>query len=295
MNILSIQSPSGYTRMSFSPAQGGLGCSLIVSDKNGERELLYFPKGFKLEEYKKVSCGWPFIFPICGRLSRTDGDNRYLYNGKVYTMTIHGFAHKMPWQVLEHSEHRLVMCLKESERSLLEYPFEFEIILEYEITENHVSCKQTYRNTGDKPMPYYAGFHPYFSIPFPKDQVTLDYAPKRRFLYNQVLNDVIGEQPLFSTPAALTLPELNESLVELSEDKSVSLSFPDNSSLSMKAEGITDPSLFAYCQLYHIPSEAFLCIEPWMSHPNAMNTINAVRWLKPGEQELGLLQLHFKV
>ncbi|MDF2530040.1 MAG: aldose 1-epimerase family protein, partial [Gammaproteobacteria bacterium] len=175
-----------------------------------------------------------------------------------------------------------------------EYPFHFEIILEYEMFENGFSCKQTYRNTGTSAMPYYAGFHPYFALNAPKDQIKLDYKPSRRFQYNTKLTDIIGELPLFETPAALTLPELNESLVELLESKQVQLSFPDNSSFKMKAEGIEDPHLFRFLQLYHIPTEPFLCIEPWMGHPNSLNSVAGVRWLAPHTSEQGILRFEFE-
>lgn len=293
MSIYTIQSFSGQTRMSFSPKHGGLAVSLIVIIPSGERELLYFPKDFKLEDYSKICGGWPFIFPICARLSRTEGDGRYLYKGKTYHIPIHGFAHRMPWEVLEHSPHRLVMKLTESALSLAEYPFEFEIVLEYEITENQIHCKQTYTNTGKEPMPYYAGFHPYLSLPFDKDEINLHYHPKRRLQYNENLTDIIGELPTFKTPAPLSLPELNESLVELSENKQVELQFPDHSSINMKVEGIRDPNMFSYIQLYHIPQEPFICIEPWMSHPNAMNTVTGVRWLQPGMNEQAVLSFEF--
>jgi galactose mutarotase-like enzyme len=279
--------------MSFSPKHGGLGTSLIITDNNVEHELLYFPKGFELESYHKVCGGWPFIFPICGRLSRADSEGRYLYNGKTYAMPIHGFAHRLAWEVLEHRRNALTMRAQESELTMQEYPFCFELILEYEISENKLSCKQTYKNTGVEALPYYAGFHPYFALNAPKDQVMLHYYPKRRLQYNQKLNDVIGELPLFKTPAALTLPELNESLVELSENKWVSLSFPDHSQINMQAKGVNDPDLFPYIQLYHIASEAFICIEPWMSHPNSMNTVRGARWLAPNTSEQGILNFEF--
>ena len=59
----------------------------------------------------------------------------------------------------------------------------------------------------------------------------------------------------------------------------------------MNAGGIDDPSFFSYVQLYTIPEQPFFCVEPWMSFPNAMNTVSGVRWLQPGQTECGILTL----
>ncbi len=295
MKNYTIQSLSGKTKMTFIPDLGALGTSLLVTTGSGkERELLYFPKDWTPETHLKMCGGFPFMFPICGRLSRREGEARYLYRGKTYTMPIHGFAHRVPWELIDCKENRIAMRLCENELSLKEYPFSFELTLCYEVEEGRLRCHHTYHNTGNEPLPYYGGFHPYFRLPFQKDEILLSYHPKRQLIYNTSLTDIVGETSPFATPCPVSTPELNESLVELGLDKKVKLDFPDGSALSMQVTGESDPDFCPFVQLYHIPAEPFLCIEPWMSHPNAMNTTGAVRWLAPGAKDSGILELYYK-
>ena len=58
------------------------------------------------------------------------------------------------------------------------YPFSFKVQLIYKVTNGKLTCEQTYTNTDDKTMLYYAGFHPYFLTPKPgkgKEKVMLNF------------------------------------------------------------------------------------------------------------------------
>lgn len=152
----------------------------------------------------------------------------------------------------------------------------------------------TYTNHGDRPMPYYAGFHPYFATTPPgqgKNHVILNFHPERRFRYNQRLTDLVGEQPLLHLPSPVTNPEIHEQLMKLGEDKECHLIYPDQDVIMMAAEGVEDPDLFPYVQIYSPADQPFVCVEPWMSYPNALNSIEGVRWLAPGQSEHGVLRL----
>ena len=275
---------------SFSPHHGGMMTSLIMQAPEGLRELLYFAPEYQFNNHQGMNGGAPFCFPICGRLL----NSQYQHQGKTYHMNIHGFAYQMPWQVLNHDGHSISLCLRDNDISLEQYPFHFEIVLTYEIKDNELICKQSYKNTGTEPMPYYAGFHPYLKLPFSKAETFLAYEPQKRLQYNNDLTDIIGEAQLFTTPTNLLLPELNESLVMMSTNKKIYLTFPDHTQLEIEAQGVEDSYLFAYTQLYHRIAEPFLCIELWMSFPNSMNHKNAVCVLAPGATEHGIFVLKLK-
>ncbi len=292
----SITSPNGATRATFIPQKGGLGTSLTMPDpaRPGQtRELLYLPADIDLVSYPKLGVAWPFCFPICGRLNR-EGKSVYLHEHRQYPLNIHGFAHALPWEVLAHSDDTLVMALKANKTTHECYPFEFEVVLSYTLKDGEFICHQTTLNHGHEAMPYYSGFHPYFWIDparYQKSEVMIDFTPFKRLQYNADLTDVVGERELFTTPIALSEPVINESLSILGEDRAVKLYFPDHSTLEMAVQGMDDPSMYRYLQLYHVPEQPFFCIEPWMAHPNAMNTPTALRLLPPGQRDHALLTL----
>ena len=119
----------------------------------------------------------------------------------------------------------------------------------------------------------------------------LNFKPNRLFRYNDRLTDVNGEKKMFDLPASITDPNINEQLTEVKEDNIVNLTYPDGFNLFMRTWGTKDLNLFPYMQIYTMPKKPFICIEPWMGHPNALNTAYGCRWLRPGSSEKGVLEL----
>lgn len=102
----------------------------------------------------------PILFPLCGRIL----DNKYTVLGKEYSMKIHGFARKCVFDVTEHSESTITLRLTESEATLLEYPFNFELLAKYAVSGNTLDVSFTVKNTNDKELPYMLGWHPGFNL-----------------------------------------------------------------------------------------------------------------------------------
>ena len=290
-----IISQDQSSQMTFVPERGGMATSLVFPGVDGQAQEFLHCHDFVWDEtIDDLPGGWPFVFPICARISRDGQPETYLYDGKLYQMKIHGFSWYLPWQVVETGQdNEIILVLTDTEQTREQYPFSFEVRLHYKISTGKLICEQSYKNTGDKPMPFAAGFHPYFKVPMPKDKVMLDYQPTRRFRYNDTLTDLVGEQALFTTPVSIADPAINENLTQVGEDKLLKLNYPDGLSLQMQVTSQEDPDLFSYVQLYHIPNKPFFCVEPWMSFPNAMNTVAGMQWLQPGvvmsaELSLGL-------
>jgi galactose mutarotase-like enzyme len=269
--IFTIYADDGISQASFVPAKGGVISSLIMSFQGVGRETLF------QHEY--------FCDKIFGN---------YLYDGHIYNLPIHGFASQMPWHCEILAKNSLRLTLTDNAATLAQYPFSFKIELEYKITGGRLTCKQTYSNTGKTDMPYYAGFHPYFLTPGAgsgKQNVLLDYAPQRRFVYNERMTDLIGEQELFPVPASVADPQINEQLTKLGKNKVVTLAYPEGFKINMEAMGESDPNMFSYIQLYTQVDKPFICVEPWMSFPNGLNTVFGARCLRPGQSEQGILKV----
>lgn len=289
-----IHSKDASTSMTLLPERGGFGSSLIMPTKNGPREMLFQHDFFWDKEWNDFPGGWPFLFPVCARIGRDGTKGIYLYDGKQYELDIHGFGWHSAWDVVDEAEDSLTIRLRANEETLAMYPFNFDVVLRYHVDEASVTCEQTYTNRGETPMPYYAGFHPYLAMPEPgkgKDAVKLDYKPIRRFKYNEAMTDIVGEQPLFDLPTSITNPDILEQLTYLGEDKEVRLKLPEGLTIHINAEGLDDRNMFSYLQLYTMADKPFFCAEHWMSFPNSINTLNAVRWLTPGESESGFIKL----
>lgn len=302
--IYTINSAKGEIQASFIPERGGTGCSIQVWDGNTNREILYLHDFFWEKNWDDLPGGWPFLFPVCARVERNGITGNYLYDGRVYQMPMHGFAWRMPWQVVDASKtNELVLSLQDNAQTQQVFPFSFTVTLIYKVISSTKSagpvliCEQIYANHSHEAMPYYAGFHPYFLTPMLQDgkgNVMLDYRPVKQYLYNENFTDLIGErQPLFKVPVAITQPEINEQLTRVAKDKTARIMYPDGFRIQLEAEGVSDSEMFSYIQLYTIPDKPFFCVEPWMSFPNAINTVAGVRWVQPGKEERAVLRLNF--
>jgi galactose mutarotase-like enzyme len=294
--VYTIHSQDKTLQASFIPEKGGIVSSIQMHLPAGNQEILYQHDFFWEKEWPDLPGGLPFLFPICGRLERDGKIGHYLYDGLLYELPIHGFSWSMPWEVLAFKSDQITMCLVDTPKTHAMYPFAFKVILNYRFEKNQLICEQTYENTGHYALPYYAGFHPYFLTPMPnqgKSDLILDYAPQRRFIYNQKLTDIVGETELFETPISIANPEINEQLTRLGEEKKIRLDYPNNFSITLESKGEKNPHLFNYVQLYTMADKPFFCIEPWMAAPNTLNTIIGAQWLSPGEIEKGFLSISF--
>lgn len=275
---------------SFIPERGGIMDSLMVAG----RELLYRHPEFWDPELEDLPGAWPFCFPICARLSYRGFLGAYKLGDKIYEMPIHGLAWWAEWQVVGQGDNWIELLFADNNKTHELYPFKFNVLLRYELYNDKLICKQTYKNLSDYDMPYYAGFHPYFLTPElnDKEKVILDYNPIARYIYNEDYTDIVGETDIFELPASVTNPELNEQLTKLGADKTAGLMFPDGFNLSINVVGNEDTNMFSYLQLYTMPDKPFFCVEPWMAPPNSINTGGA-RWLAAQQQEQACLSLSF--
>lgn len=284
-------SPDGAVQASVVPELGAIVSSLTI----GGHELLYQQTFFWDRHAERTRGGLPLAFPVCGRLERNGVAGAYQYYGRIYHLKNHGFSMRVPWTVTECGrEDEVVVRLTETDETLGIYPFAFEIVLRFRAEPSQFVVEQTYANTGDRPMPYYAGFRPYFLTPHAgrgKGTTMVDFRPVRQLVYNERLTDIITKTPPPSFPASVSDPAINETLTRVGEDKKATLAFPDGMTVHMLAEGVEDRNMFPYVQLYTVPEKPFFCIEPWMGFPNALNTVCGARWLTPGQSEHGVLRI----
>lgn len=274
---LIITSFDGSTQAVICPAQGAICHSLKIQ----EQELLYWPEGLEPSAATEICGGLPFIFPVCGRLQ----GGSYSLDDQCYSMPIHGFAHAQKWRVIEHTRNVLIVLLVASKETKSLYPFEFGVCLKFQAVRNGLRIEVAIDNQSDVPMPFYGGFHPYYTLPkgcqFQANAI-------KGLAYNDALDDVLGEVPLLALPISAEDPALNERLFELGQNRTASLNFSNGDVLRQLTEG----DLFRYLQVYSPPGEGFICLEPWLGYPNMLNHGNAPV-LHPGESFVGAVSVVF--
>jgi galactose mutarotase-like enzyme len=104
----------------------------------------------------------PVLFPIVGRLK----NDTYIFEGKNYTLSQHGFARDMTFEVIEHTSHKITFELCSNNTTLKNYPFSFQLRLGYELQNNTLIHHYEVKNTEKKQdLLFSIGAHPAFALP----------------------------------------------------------------------------------------------------------------------------------
>ncbi len=263
--IIELADARTNSRIVLCPERGGIATNCALHG----RELFYLDETTFLNPSANIRGGNPVLFPICGPLT----DGQYEWEGGAYRMKQHGLARLLKWEVasLAADEHeaRASLVLRSSSATLEAYPFDFELVFDYVLQDGVLRIEQTYRNTGSKPLPFYAGFHPYFasahgSIPYQTDGTRI---------YD--CNDGL-EKPL---PGKFDKDRCIESHVIL-DPQQPAITFRPYEDLEIR---LSYSAAFRHVVLWSVPGKPFICVEPWMAQNYALNTREGLQLIKPGE------------
>jgi galactose mutarotase-like enzyme len=236
----------------------------------------------------------PVLFPIVGTLK----DNTYFYNDKPYTLSRHGFARDAEFEVTEQKQQKASFVLRESEASLLNYPFHFELILTYELDNDFLKTSYEVRNTGTGKMYFSLGAHPAFSVPLVEGTVYEDYY----LLFDQREN--AGRWPISKEGLIQQAPIdflNNSSRINLTRtlfyEDALVFKHLDSHKISLLSDRSPHGldfyfSGFPYLGLWAARDGNFVCIEPWcgiadsvdhdqqLIHKEGIETLAAGNWWK---------------
>ncbi|MFC3197986.1 aldose 1-epimerase family protein [Parapedobacter deserti] len=103
----------------------------------------------------------PVLFPIVGALK----DDAYIFNGKEYRLSRHGFARDRLFEEYRISETEVAYTLRDSADTHSVYPFAFELTLRYALSRHTLSCTYEVYNLSDsQPLLFSVGGHPAFAV-----------------------------------------------------------------------------------------------------------------------------------
>ena len=97
------------------------------------------------------------------------------FKGKEYKVNNHGFCRKSEFNFEEQGDDYLLFSLKDSEETLKEYPYHFEMKVRYTLEENRVTIAYEINNREEGPLYFGFGQHPAFNCPLVSDKQFSDY------------------------------------------------------------------------------------------------------------------------
>lgn len=218
----------------------------------------------------------PNLFPIIGALK----DDTYTFEGKTYTLPKHGFVrHNKAITLHQQTENSLTYKLTSNPESLKNYPFEFEFLITYTLTDNTLEVKHTVINKDSKTMYFSVGGHPAFKCPVFENENYEDYVLEfeteensKRHLIN-MKNGLISSktETVFNNNYKLPLTHdlFNEDALVFKDLKSRKVILKSNKKgdiLSVSYPG------FPYLGIWAKPNGDYVCIEPWLGIADSETT-----------------------
>jgi galactose mutarotase-like enzyme len=233
----------------------------------------------------------PILFPIVGSLK----NNNFVYNGKSYALTRHGFARDMAFKIAEKNRESVTFRLLSDAHTLEKYPFEFRLDVGYKVTNDFLEVTYGVNNPGNEAMYFSLGAHPAFKVPLVSGCLYEDHylwfekkenAPRwpidsNGLILNEPTPCLDNTEKLKLTrdlfdQDALVFKNLRSKKVSIRSDK-------HDNGLEFYFEG------FPYLGIWAAKNADFVCVEPWcgiadsVSHDQNLVTKEGIIELYPAE------------
>ena len=204
----------------------------------------------------------PILFPIVGTLK----NNTFYHNNTKYTLTRHGFARDMDFELIEKTEDSATFSIQSNSETLLNYPFEFELQIQYTLINTTVELDYKVVNKDNSEIPFSIGAHPAFALPSNFENYSLDFEKVEPLEYTLLENDLVSQQiekihtdtnrvpltyELFKRDALIFKKLQSNSLTIIEEEKPI-----------LKVHFQDFPSLGIWTKV----GAPFICIEPWFGY-----------------------------
>ena len=225
------------------------------------KSLVYNDTEYIWEGKSEIWAGsCPLLFPICSGLK----DDKYILNGKEYTLQKHGFARFKTFEIESQTDSSVVFLHKSDEETKQCFPFDYELRVIYTLSGKTLKIDYSVKNLTDDTMYFSIGSHEGYYTPegiedydviFPQKETLNTYVLYGNLLSNQHLpiikeSNVLPLYDKYFTVDALVFKDLKSKSATLRNrktGKAVRVDFPDDK----------------YFVLWHKSSSPYICLEPW--------------------------------
>jgi len=254
--------------------------------ENSELRIQLNAYGAEMQSFfnkkRKQECLWqadsrywgrhaPILFPIVGRLA----NDELKHQNQSYPMSQHGFARDSLFKIISQTDTTIQFSLQSNENSLEQYPFHFELIVEYSLDSNKLTTTYIIRNPEKSILPASIGAHPAFNWPLLPDidksehliQFTHDEHSEIRRLDKGLLLQEKIKNPLNKNNLVLTdtLFEHDALIFDQLISREVKYSASNKLSLTLRFQD------FPHLGIWTKPGASFICIEPWQGYSSPVN------------------------
>jgi len=254
------------------------------------RDIVYWPELENLDNIASVRGGNPILFPFSGRTyDRGEIHHWRAEDGVRRPMPMHGLARQGEFRTTRLDEGGFSAQFVPNESAKAAYPYDYEFVVSYRFEPLGVFVELQLTNLGNLPMPWSAGHHFYFTLPWTTGRTRKDYLLETTATKYLQRNEQGGLVPGPRVGTRETLD--NNSLIDLihtglrREVFAVTETTTGNRMMfrcGMAHSSARDLAVVTWTQDEKAP---FYCVEPWMGPPNAPETKVGLHTVAPGQTQ----------
>jgi galactose mutarotase-like enzyme len=210
----------------------------------------------------------PILFPIVGTLK----NDSYTYKNNPYSLSRHGFARDMIFNLIDSTENMVILSLSSNEVTKERFPFEFELRIIYTLHFSILYVNYQVINKGFEIMPFSIGGHPAFALPKKFEDYSLQFETDENLTCYQLENDLLSEKTkqidLVKKRLPITYSLFENDALIFKKLKSKQIQIVENG-ISILNFAFKDFPNFGIWTKINAP---FICLEPWVGYSDVLNT-----------------------
>ena len=263
------------------------------------RDVLYWPEDADFGQFPKVRGGNPILFPFNAR-TFDRGDIHFWRDaaGVRHPMPMHGFARQGRFELASCDERGFAATYVPDDEARACYPFEYEFTVVYRFAPLGLACEFVLKNLGRQPIPWSAGHHFYFTVPWTEGHTRANYAIRIPATRRQKQD---GAGQLIDGPALkLEEPLANPALVDtfhlgLKSNAVVFGPVGAPGEVTVRNGTAKVPPPEATFVTWTASEDApYYCVEPWMGPANAAEHKLGLHWVAPGATQSFVVEIAVK-
>ena len=284
-----------------SPERGARLMHWHVTHGDGSiREVIHWPELKSTDEFVRARGGNPILFPFAGRCF-DEGEILFWRDaaGTRRPMPMHGLARQGTFKTTRIDPRGFAAQFIPNADAQAAFPYDYEFTVTYRFEPLGLACEFTLRNLGQQPIPWCAGHHFYFAVPWRDGLKRSDYAI--RIPSTKTYRQDFGNGQLTPGPAL----HLQESLDSRALIDTFHLGLKNNAvvfgpkslpgEVTVKIGTTKIPHPEATIVTWTADDQApYYCVEPWMGPANAPSHKLGLHLVPPGQSESFVVVVQIK-
>ena len=254
------------------------------------RDIIHWPEVESLSDFHRIRGGNPILFPFAGRtFDRGEIHQWRNESGQRQPMPMHGFARQGSFRLTRLDEGGFSALFLPDTAARGSYPFDYEFQVSYRFEGLGLYVELELSNRGNTPIPWSAGHHFYFTVPWTPGLRRSDYLleiPAGRAVRHYESGRLV-EAPGLTGRESLDHPDLADTIFTNLRGHTFQLTEqPTGQKLKFRTGFNNTVSRDAAVVTWtESPQSPFYCIEPWMGPPNSVENKQGLHLVGPGQTQ----------